>query len=88
VTVLVRPEALRLVPAVAGGPAGPSATVVATSFLGANGRVQARLSDGTVVTAQMGSAEVSVLTVGEAVTVLLEPVPALAVPADRGASLS
>jgi putative spermidine/putrescine transport system ATP-binding protein len=81
VTVLVRPEALRLLPGSAdsASSSGVEATVLATSFLGANGRAQARLTDGTVVTAQMPSAEVSTLQVGDRVIVQLDPVPALAV---------
>jgi putative spermidine/putrescine transport system ATP-binding protein len=93
VTVLVRPEGVRLTAVddagMTGGdvlygsrtPAGPMATVAATSFLGAHGRVQARFDDGSLLLAQMSSAAVDALTVGDRVAVSLEPVPALAVPA-------
>ncbi len=90
VTVLVRPEAVTLVPgpdsavgtdARSGSVAG---TIVGTSFLGATGRAQVRLTDGTLIIAQIASAEVAVLRVGETVDIRLEQVPALAV-APRGA---
>ncbi len=85
VTVLIRPEAVRLLHGDADGGAGDGAggvpaTVVATSFLGASGHADARLADGTIVTAHVASSEVSALRVGEPVTVRLEAVPALAVP--------
>ena len=80
VTVLVRPESVRLASDGGGGAdGGIPATVVATSFLGATGRAQVRLADGTVLTAQMTSAQVTGMAVGAAVTVHLDPVPALAV---------
>ena len=84
VTVLIRPEAIRLAPADPADDPAVAATVLATSFLGAHGRAQARLADGTVLTAQMSSAEVSALAVGERVTVRLEPVPSLAIPPRAG----
>ncbi len=80
VSVLVRPEAVQVVkadgPAEASGPG--SATVAVTSFLGAHGRVQARLADGTLVLAQMPTSQVQDLAVGDAVTVKVLPAPALA----------
>ncbi len=75
-TVLVRPEAVRIVPANA---ATANATVLTTSFLGAHGRMQARLTDGTVVIAQLSSVATAALTIGESVSVELAPVAALAV---------
>jgi putative spermidine/putrescine transport system ATP-binding protein len=75
VTVLVRPEAVRLTP----GADGPgAATVVATSFLGAHGRVQVRLRDDSLVVAQLSAPEVSALQPGGQVTVVVQPVEALA----------
>ena len=77
VSVLVRPEAVTVTPA--GDRSGAGAAVVATtSFLGAHGRVQARLADGTLVLAQMPTGPVAELAVGDAVTVQVLPVPALA----------
>ncbi len=97
VTVLVRPEGVRLSPAsahsradfpadspvdfVADSAQGATATVAATSFLGAHGRVQARFDDGRMLLAQMPSSMVDDLVVGDRVAVTLDPVPALAVPA-------
>jgi putative spermidine/putrescine transport system ATP-binding protein len=88
VTVLVRPEAVTLVPgpdSAAGSDvramsAGSvTGTIVGTSFLGSTGRAQVRLADGTLIIAQIASADVAVLRVGEAVGVRLDQVPALAV---------
>jgi putative spermidine/putrescine transport system ATP-binding protein len=77
VSVLVRPEAVTVRPG--GEPSGAgAATVAATSFLGAHGRVQARLGDGTLVLAQMPTGAVAELAVGDAVTVQVLPVAALA----------
>ena len=75
-TVLVRPEMVELMP----DPAGP-ARVVAASFLGSIARVQVRLADGTLVLAQVSSAEVGRFEHGDAVRVGLKPTPALAVKA-------
>ena len=79
VTVLVRPEAVDVVfdtPDLS----GPGvATVVATSFLGAHGRMQARLRDDTLVFAQLSAGEVASLGVGQQVTLVVQPTPALAV---------
>jgi putative spermidine/putrescine transport system ATP-binding protein len=75
VTVLVRPEAL----AVAVVPDG-DAEVVATSFLGALGRVQVRTVDGGLVFAQVATSEVERLQPGTRVTLTARPAPALAVP--------
>ncbi|MBN9609006.1 MAG: spermidine/putrescine ABC transporter ATP-binding protein [Actinobacteria bacterium 69-20] len=85
VTVLVRPEAVTLVPgpdSAAGSdvrPGSVTGTIVGTSFLGSTGRAQVRLADGTLIIAQIASADVAVLRVGETVDVRLEQVPALAV---------
>ena len=76
VTVLVRPEAVRVRPS--DGETPGSATVVATSFLGAHGRVQARLRDDTLVIAQLSAPEVSGLAAGDQVTVVVQPTEALA----------
>jgi putative spermidine/putrescine transport system ATP-binding protein len=76
VTVLVRPEAVEVHP----DPAGPD-RVVAASFLGSIARVQVRLTDGTLVLAQVSSAEVGRFKHGDAVRVGLKPTPALAVTA-------
>ncbi len=80
VTVLVRPEAVHLSrpDGSATGSTPTMATVVATSFLGAHGRVQARLPDGTLVLAEMSSAAVEALSVGVAVAVTIDSAPALA----------
>ena len=75
-TVLVRPESVELSP----DPAG-AAHVVAASFLGAVGRVQVRLADGTLLLAQVPSGEVGRFGHGDPVRVMLKPVAALAVAA-------
>jgi putative spermidine/putrescine transport system ATP-binding protein len=74
VTVLVRPEVVELRP----DPAGPD-RVVTVSFLGSIARVQVQLSDGTIVLAQVSSADVGRFRHGDAVRVSLKPTPALAV---------
>jgi putative spermidine/putrescine transport system ATP-binding protein len=74
VTVLVRPEMVELRP----DPTGPD-RVVTVSFLGSIARVQVRLADGTLVLAQVSSAEVGQFGSGDAVRVGLKPTPALAV---------
>jgi putative spermidine/putrescine transport system ATP-binding protein len=76
VTVLVRPEMVELMP----DQGGPD-RVIAASFLGSIARVQVRLGDGTLVLAQISSAEVGRLRHGDAVRVGLKPAPALAVKA-------
>jgi putative spermidine/putrescine transport system ATP-binding protein len=76
VTVLVRPEVVELSP----DPAGPD-RVVAASFLGAIARVQVRLADGTLILAQVSSAEIGRFKPGDAVRVGLKPTPALAITA-------
>jgi putative spermidine/putrescine transport system ATP-binding protein len=76
VTVLVRPEMVELIP----DPRGPD-RVVTASFLGSIARVQVRLADGTLVLAQVSSAEVGRFRHGDAVRVGLKPAPALAVKA-------
>ncbi len=75
VTALVRPEAVRFRPGAGGS---GTATVVATSFLGAHGRVQARLADGTIVLAQMPVNDTVALQAGDAVDVEIAPSPVLA----------
>jgi putative spermidine/putrescine transport system ATP-binding protein len=59
-------------------PAGPD-RVVTVSFLGSIARVQVQLSDGTIVLAQVSSADVGRFRHGDAVRVSLKPTPALAV---------
>ena len=76
VTVLVRPEMVELM----SDPAG-SARVIAASFLGSIARVQVRLADGTLVLAQVSSADVGRFEHGDAVRVGLKPTPALAIKA-------
>ena len=75
VTALVRPEAVHFR---AGSGGSGSATVVATSFLGAHGRVQARLADGSIVLAQMAVSDTVALQPGDVVDVEISPSPVLA----------
>jgi len=82
---LVRPESLGVarldqgaVPSAAEG----TATVAAVSFLGAVSRVNMRLADGTLVVAQLTSAEALHLSVGDRVRVEVAPTPVLVVAAD------
>lgn len=77
VTALVRPEALRFTPGAA-GQGRATATVASTSFLGAHGRVQARLADGTILLAQMSVGETVALRPGDVVEVAIAPSPVLA----------
>ena len=81
VSVLVRPEAVRILTDGDESAAG-RATVVATSFLGAHGRVQVRLADDSLVVAQLSVADVTELSAGQRVTVAVQPDPALATTAD------
>jgi putative spermidine/putrescine transport system ATP-binding protein len=76
VTVLIRPEVVGVSP----DASGPD-RVVAVSFLGSIARLQVRLGDGTLVLAQVSSAEVGRFKHGDAVRVALKPTPALAVEA-------
>jgi putative spermidine/putrescine transport system ATP-binding protein len=78
VIALVRPEAVRMTAVLAGSGDSGRATVVATSFLGAHGRVQARLIDGTLLLAQMSVGETVALAVGDVVDVSIAPNPVLA----------
>ena len=75
VTVLARPEAVDLSPD-AGGPGH----VLTASFAGSYARVRVGLPDGTVVTAQVPSADIGLYTPGTAVRVSLRPVACLAIP--------
>jgi putative spermidine/putrescine transport system ATP-binding protein len=75
VTALVRPEAIVFR---VGDGSSAGATVVATSFLGAHGRVQARLADGTIVLAQMAVGDTVALHPGDVVDVEIAPSPVLA----------
>jgi putative spermidine/putrescine transport system ATP-binding protein len=77
VTALVRPEAVRFTRNESGSSSG-TATVVASSFLGAHGRVQARLGDGTILLAQMSVGETVALQPGDVVDVTIAPNPVLA----------
>jgi putative spermidine/putrescine transport system ATP-binding protein len=74
VTVLVRPEVVELSP-----DPGARDRVVAASFLGAIARVQVRLADGTLILAQVSSAQVGQFQHGDPVRVGLRPAPALAI---------
>ncbi len=76
VTALVRPEAIRIAPS-SDGAAG-AATVVAVSFLGAHGRVQARLADGQLILAQLPVERLAALSVGDRVEITVAPTPVLA----------
>jgi putative spermidine/putrescine transport system ATP-binding protein len=76
VAVLVRPEMVELM----SDPAG-RARVIAASFLGSIARVQVRLPDGTLVLAQVSSADVARFEHGDAVRVGVKPTAALAVKA-------
>jgi putative spermidine/putrescine transport system ATP-binding protein len=76
VTALVRPEAVRFTPTTGNGVG--TATVVSTSFLGAHGRVQARLADGTMLLAQMSVGETVALQPGDVVDVTIAANPVLA----------
>ena len=53
--------------------------MIAASFLGSIARVQVRLGDGTLVLAQISSAEVGRFGHGDPVRVGLKPAPALAI---------
>jgi len=59
-------------------PRGPD-RVVTVSFLGSIARVQVQLADGTLVLAQVSSAEIGRFRHGDAVRVGLKATPALAV---------
>ncbi|MGI8592125.1 MAG: ABC transporter ATP-binding protein [Nakamurella sp.] len=78
VTALVRPEAVRLAPSTGVGSGPGTATVISTSFLGAHGRVRARLADGTVLSAQMSVGETVALQPGDIVDVVIGSSPVLA----------
>jgi putative spermidine/putrescine transport system ATP-binding protein len=71
---LVRPESVR----VTADPAG-DATVAAVAFLGPVSRATLTLPDGTLVLAQLPSAEAAALQVGQRVGVTVDPVPVLVV---------
>ncbi|MFF4117978.1 ABC transporter ATP-binding protein [Streptomyces sp. NPDC001714] len=75
VDVLVRPEAVRMRADGAG-----TATVVATSFLGAVVRVTVRLADGTEAKADLPAHEAAELGAGSAVSVSLPERPVLVAP--------
>jgi putative spermidine/putrescine transport system ATP-binding protein len=76
VTVLVRPESVRVTPREDG-----NGRVLAASFLGSLCRVQVQLADDTLVLAQVSSAEVAHLAPGTPVRVTVHPVPVFAKPA-------
>jgi putative spermidine/putrescine transport system ATP-binding protein len=71
---LVRPEAVRVRADEAG-----TATVATVAFLGPISRVTLTLPDGTLVTAQLPSADATSLQVGVHATVTVDPVPVLVV---------
>ena len=78
ITALVRPEAIRITSPGEGPAAVGAATVVAVSFLGAHGRVQARLADGQLILAQLPVERLAALSVGDEVEVTVAPTPVLA----------
>ena len=57
---------------------GP-ATIVAVAFLGPVSRATATLADGTLLVAQVDSAEAAALSVGDRVRVQIDPTPILVV---------
>ena len=72
---MVRPESVT----VTADPAG-TATVSSVAFLGPISRVYCTLPDGSVIGAQMASAQARVFTPGDSVTVGVEPTGVLVVP--------
>ena len=81
VTVLVRPESVRLTPE-----EGAPAHILATSFLGSVCRAQVGLADGSLIVAQMAAADVVGLTPGAGVRVSIAPSPVFAVARSASAS--
>ncbi len=79
VTVLIRPESLRLTALEQPTPGPGSAVVETISFLGAHGRVHARLADGTTLLAEVPSSAATRLAVGDDVVAAIAPLPALAI---------
>jgi putative spermidine/putrescine transport system ATP-binding protein len=73
-TALVRPESVRLSPA-----DGGSATVVASSFLGAISRVHVETAAGLTLVSQLPRSEAAGLEVGHRVSVTIDPSPVLVV---------
>ena len=71
---LVRPECVSFAPDSSG-----SASILSVAFLGPVSRATARLADGTLVVAQVATAEVAALTVGARVRVEIDPSPVLVV---------
>ena len=71
---LVRPESVSFLPAEDG-----PATIVAVAFLGPVSRATATLADGTLLVAQVDSAEAAALAVGDRVRVEIDPTPILVV---------
>ena len=71
---LVRPEAVHLSPDDRG-----AGTVAAVAFLGPVSRASVTLADGTLVVAQLPSAEAARLSVGQQVALAVDPVPVLVV---------
>ena len=79
VTVLVRPESIRVTPSPDG-----NATVAAMSFRGAICLLRIRLTAGNIVLVQVPSAESAELSLGTAVRATMRAVSVLAVPAANG----
>jgi len=79
VTVLVRPESIRVTPSPDG-----NATVAAMSFRGAICLLRIQLTAGNIVLVQVPSAESAELNLGTAVRATMRPVSVLAVPAANG----
>ena len=74
VTVLVRPESVRMAPE-----PGADAHVLAVSFLGSVCRIQARLASGELIVGQMAASEFAGLPPGTAVRVSVLPVAVFAI---------
>ena len=79
VTVLVRPESIRVTPSPDG-----NATVAAMSFRGAICLLRIQLTAGNIVLVQVPSAESAELSLGTAVRATMRAVSVLAVPAANG----
>ena len=75
-TAMVRPESVSVTADEAG-----TATVRSVAFLGPISRVHVELSDGAVVSAQVGSSQATNLPPGQRVTVGVVPGPILVIPA-------
>ena len=84
VTLLVRPEAVRLAAPGTQTPAHTTGTVVAISYLGAYGRIRVRLPDETLLLAQVAAVDATALGVGDLVAVNVSSAGVLAVDSQVG----